>query len=162
MQLPSVDRQPGSAPAGADLALASAARVIPVAPVNPVVTANPPGVVNRIGDGVAASNAMASPTYPTASDLGRQTPEAATSPKDWTIARPEPVKVEVPPPEPISKRLLDFLQAVWRASGNAVEVAQLQNQNVSITQNNPNASPGLLAKQDITYSASKIRKNEKL
>jgi len=146
---------------GADLALPSVARVLPVAPVNPAATADSPGVVNRIGDGVAGSNTLASPTYLTASDFGRQTPEAATSPKDWTIRRPEPEKVEVPPPEPISKRLLDFLQAVWRASGNAVEVAQLQNQNVSITQNNPNASPGLLAKQDITYSPSKIRKNEK-
>ncbi|MCY7305501.1 MAG: hypothetical protein LH632_05015, partial [Rhodoferax sp.] len=102
------------------------------------------------------------PPPPPAPPGGGNPPAAATSPKDWTITRPEPVKVEVPPPEPISKRLLDFLQAVWRASGNAVEVAQLQNQNVSIMQNNPAASPGLLAKQDITYSASKIRKNEKL
>jgi hypothetical protein len=51
------------------------------------------------------------------------------APKNWT----EKPKVEEdappePPKEPISKKLLDFLQSLWRAGGNAIDVAQNGNQ----------------------------------
>jgi len=43
--------------------------------------------------------------------------------KDWTTTpQASEKKVENPPPEPMSKKLLDFLQALWRAGGNAVDV----------------------------------------
>ena len=160
MQLPSVDRQPGSAPAGAELALPNAARVLPVAPVNPALSLNPPGVINKIGE--SATDGKNGLVYRGPTDPAPRSPEKATAPQDWTIVRPEPEKVEVPPPEPISKMLLDFLQAVWRASGNAVEIAQLQNQNNQLATRNPDSKPGLLAKEAVTYSPSKIQKNEKL
>lgn len=51
---------------------------------------------------------------------------------DWTTT-PKAVekKPENPPPEPISKKLLDFLQQLWRAGGNAVDVAQVANQTLN-------------------------------
>ena len=135
--------------------------LMPVAPVNPVTPViHPPGVVNQISD--SAAQAHANSVYSSVSDPARRGSEAATGPRDWTIQRPEPEKVEIPPPEPISKLLLEFLQSMWRASGSAIEIALVQNQNLQINQNNPNATPGQLAKENLTYSPSKIQKNEKL
>jgi hypothetical protein len=53
--------------------------------------------------------------------------------KDWTTTpQATEKKVENPPPEPMSKKLLDFLQALWRAGGNAVDVnTQAANQVVN-------------------------------
>ncbi len=160
MQLPSVDRQPGLRLSGADLASPNGLKVIPVPPVNPAVAA--PGVVNNISDTAAQASASAARVYTSVSDPAQRGSEAATSPKDWTIQRPEPVKEQVPPPEPISKMLLEFVQSMWRASGSAVEIAQAQNQNTQVNQNNPIAAPGELAKENLTYSPSKIKKNESL
>jgi hypothetical protein len=160
MQLPSVDRQPGLRQSGADLVSSNGQKVIPVPPVNPAVAAHTPGVVNQISD--AAAQASASRVYSSVSDPAQRGSEAATSPKDWTIHRPEPEKVEVPPPEPISKMLLEFVQSMWRASGSAVEIAQAQNQNAQVNHNNPIAAAGELAKENLTYSPSKIKKNESL
>lgn len=173
MQLPSVDRQPGLRPAGADPVSATAAKVIPVPPVNPAVTVNPaatvnpanqaatavsPGVVNKIGEGAKTENSV----YTSVPDPLRRGTESATIPKDWTIKRPEPEKVEDPPPVPISQLLLEFLQAIWRASGGAIEPAQNPNQNLLLNQHNPNARAGDLVKEDLTYAPSKIKKNEAL
>ena len=158
MQLPSVDRQPGLRPAGADLVSSNGAKVIPVAPVNPPVQVETPGVVNNISDGAASVGKL---VYKGVSDPVQNRPEAATSPKDWTIQRPAPEKVEFPPPEPISKLLLEFLRSMWRASGGAIEMAQVQNQNLQVNQQNPLAAPGQFAKEELTYSPSKIKKNEK-
>lgn len=173
MQLPSVDRQPGLRPAGADLVSATGVKVIPVPPVNPAITVNPavtvnpanqastvtsPSVVNKIGEGARTENSV----YTSVPDPLRRGTESATNPKDWTIKRPEPEKVEDPPPVPISKLLLDFLQAIWRASASAIEPAQNPNQNLLLNQHNPNATAGELAKEDLTYAPSKIKKNEAL
>ncbi len=161
MQLPSVDRQPGARPAGADLVAAHGPKVIPVPPVNPLATAVvAPGAVNNIGDN-AARNAN-EVVYTSVSDPARRGSEAATGSKDWTIRRPDTEKVVEPPLPPISRLLLDFLQSVWRASGGAIEIAQAQNQSLPVNDRNPNATPGLFAKEDLTYTPSKIKKNEKL
>lgn len=167
MQLPPIDRQT-AASTGAEAALSSVGRVVPVAPVNPAdaglaapAPADPlPGVVNRIGEGPSPV-APAEPTYLKPQDAAPKPPEEATAPRDWTIQRPEPEKVEEPPKEPISKMLLDFLQAVWRASASAVEVAQAQNQ-AAPPPTNPAASAGQAAKEAVTYSPSKVRGNERL
>ena len=62
---------------------------------------------------------------------------------DWTTT-PKAVekKPENPPPEPMSKKLLDFLQQLWRAGGNAVDVAQVANQTLN---------PDKLAAGPLTY-----------
>jgi hypothetical protein len=39
---------------------------------------------------------------------------------------------------------------------------QDQFQNAPLNQNNPQATPGVLAKEELTYTPSKIKKNEKL
>jgi len=158
MQLPSVDRQPGVRPAGADLASANAARVVPVPPVNPPAPVEAPGVVNAIGDSPPPVKVV----YTSVSDPAQRGSEAATGPKDWTIKRPEPEKVEHPPPEPISKLLMEFLKSMWRASGSAIEVSQLQNQNVQLNQHNPQATPGVVARENLTYTPGKVRKNENI
>jgi len=45
--------------------------------------------------------------------------------KDWTVKpKSEEPKPPEPPKEPISKKLLEFLQSLWRAGGNAIDVAQ--------------------------------------
>ena len=45
--------------------------------------------------------------------------------KDWTVKpKTEEPKPPEPPKEPISKKLLEFLQSLWRAGGNAIDVAQ--------------------------------------
>ena len=63
---------------------------------------------------------------------------------DWTTApKAAEKKPETPPPEPISKKLLDFLQALWRAGGNAVDVAQEANQTLN---------PDKLAEGPLTYT----------
>ena len=173
MQLPSVDRQPGLRAAGADLVSATGVKVIPVPPVNPAVTVNPaatvnptdqaatansPGVVNNIGESAKTENSV----YTSVPDPLRRGAESATNPKDWTIKRPVQEQVEDPPPEPISKMLLEFLKSIWRASGGAIAPAQNPNQNLLLNQPNPNASAGELAKEDLTYAPSKIKKNEAL
>jgi len=160
MQLPSVDRQPGLRLSGADMMSSNGQKVIPVPPVIPALQAHAPGVVNKISE--SAVQASANRVYTSVSDPARPGSEAATSPKDWTIQRPEPEKVQVPPPEPISKMLLEFVQSMWRASGSAVEIAQAQNQNAQVNQNNPIAAAGQLAKENLTYTPSKIKKNESL
>ena len=160
MQLPSIDRQPGLRLSGVDSASPSNGhKVIPVPPVNAAASASSPGVVNKIDSALQSS---VNKVYTGVSDPVQRGSEAATSPKDWTIQRPEPVKTEIPPPEPISKMLLEFLQSMWRASGSAVEIAQAQNQSNRVNQNNPNAAPGELARENLTYLPSKIKKNEKL
>lgn len=62
---------------------------------------------------------------------------------DWTTT-PMAVekKPENPPPEPISKKLLDFLQLLWRAGGNAIDVAHHANQTLN---------PDKLAEGPLTY-----------
>ena len=97
-------------------------------------------------------------------DPVQRSPNAERPENDWTIKRPQPQKVEDPPPEPISKRLLEFLRSMWRASGSVVEMSQpqAQIQNAPLNQNNPQATPGVLAKEELTYTPSKIKKNEKL
>ncbi len=81
-------------------------------------------------------------------DQPSSTAEAA--PKDWT-AKPkvEEKKPAEPPKEPISKKLLEFLQSLWRAGGNAIDVAQ----NTNDVLNKPKEADGPL-----TYSDPSARK----
>lgn len=76
-------------------------------------------------------------------------PKEATS-KDWTEKpKVEEEKPPEPPKEPISKQLLEFLQTLWRAGGNAIDVAQ----NGQQVLNPPKESDG-----PITYSDPTAKK----
>lgn len=111
MQIPPVDRS--STPwrtQGADLYSTGASGAVPVRPINPV---NAPESVDKVGEG----RTLREPEKPSAPDKEN---------RDWTLA--EEVKhkeeVEEPPKEPISKQLIEFIQSMWRASAQAVELAQ--------------------------------------
>ena len=168
MQLPSVDRQTGPRPAGADLVSATGHKVIPVAPVNPPVTsipaasASPVGVINKIGESAPVDNPVYNSVHQSVPDPIRRGKESATEPNDWTIKHPEPEKVEEPPPVPMHQVLLEFIKSMWQASGMAVEVSQAQKQNLLVNPANANAAGGEIAKENLTYTPSKIKKTENI
>ena len=166
MQLPPIDRSSTSRPVGADAATLAAVRVIPVSPVNPAASANAnppatPGVVNLVGKspkleaGEGVYTSVADPTRRGVQD---------NTPKDWTIHRPAPEKVEDPPPIPISKVLMDHLETLWAASASAVQVQQqVKNQmDVSQTQTGSSIQPSSAAIQAVTLAPGKVNKNEKI
>ena len=149
----------------ADAASPVVNRVIPVAPVNPPVqTVGPaepsPSVINMVNPALKTNEGE--PVYTSVSDPGRTGSEAATAPKDWTIRRPAPEKVEDPPPKPMSQILMDHLRVVWTASASAIHLEQTKNQLVQPAPVNPSVAPGNLAKEVLTYEPAKIKKNEKL
>jgi hypothetical protein len=168
MQLPTVERTPNLRPAGADVAAPAAARVIPVAPVNPSLQAQESAsVVNDINPQVQAHASQAGSADPLQGGA-----QADNSGRDWTQSREVPVKLAEPPKEPLSKMLLDQIHLVWSASARVVEIwlmnnpaqnqTQTQIQNLAQNRNqDPTAIPGVLAKEALTYSPSKIRKTEK-
>jgi hypothetical protein len=141
--------------------------VIPVAPVNPSLQAQEAaGVVNNINPQVQAKAAQA------AADPLQGGVQADNAGKDWTRRMEAPVKLAEPPKEPLSKMLLDQIHSLWSASGRVVEIwlmnnpaqnqTQTQIQNLAETRNqDPAAIPGVLAKEALTYSPSKIKKTQK-
>ena len=160
MQFQTLDRITSLRPSGAGVVADSGLKVIPVAPVNPVSSHSSPGVIVQIDSGNHAKRANSGEAvYTSVSDPGRRGSEAATAEKDWTIHRPEADKVQDPPVEPISKMMLEFLQTMWRASASAIEAVLAKHQ---AAQANPDAQPGVLAKEELTYSPAKIRKTANL
>jgi hypothetical protein len=166
MQIPAVDRTPYQRPASVDMVVSNVGKVVPVAPVNPVVNAPAASArTNSSPDVIDLVNRANKPesgegVYFSVSDPGKRGSEAATAEKDWTIRRPETVKTETPPPEPISKMLLAFLRDMWRASASAIE-AQIAANDVKTQVQNPVEAPGTLAKEILTYSPTKIAGTEK-
>lgn len=137
---------------------------MPVAPVNPttanVVVAEPsPSVVNLINQ--ADKPGFGEGVYSSVSDPTRRGAEASTPSKDWTIRRPAPEKVEDPPPEPLSKLLLDHIKALWLASASAVQVQQQVKDQVNLMQTGTDAAQGALTTEVFTYSPTKITRTEK-
>jgi hypothetical protein len=165
MQLPTIDRTPNLRPSGADMVSSGANRVIPVAPVNPSVGANPsilptPSVVDLVNPALKTTEGES--IYTSVSDPGRPGSEAATTPKDWTIRRPVSEKVEDPPPKPIYQMLMDHIKKLWTASASAVQLEQVSNQlNLSVPVA-PSDTPGNFAKEVLVYDPNTIKKNERL
>ncbi len=166
MQLPPFDRSPASRPPGADGGALATVRVIPVAPVNPPAdaSANPPatpGVVNLVGK--SPKPEAGEGVYTSVADPTRRGVQENT-PKDWTIQRPAPDKVEDPPPVPISKVLMDNFAALWAASASAVQVQQQVRNNLETGQNQAysSAQPSPAAIQAVTLAPGKVNKNEKI
>ena len=166
MQLPTIDRTPNVRPAGADLASSGANKVIPVAPVNPSVHVSPPlevpkpGVVDLVNPALKVPEGEA--VHTSVSDPGKRGSEAATAPKDWTIHRPVPEKVENPPPKPISQVLMDHLAKVWTASASAIQIEQVKDLVTTPEPVQPSQVPGDLAKEVLVYAPSKIHKTENI
>lgn len=118
-----------------------------------------PSVINMVGMSNKATSGDV--VYSSVPDPTRHSPESATAPKDWTIHRPEPEKEEFPAPTPIYKVLIDHIKSMWTASASAVQVEQVKNQ-LEVPQKNPDATPGVLATEVLTYSPTKINKTEKM
>lgn len=171
MQLPNIDRT-AIRPAGSEVVVPAAARVIPVAPVNPPAPVQESAsVVNDINPAVQAQANEAARADPL-----RGGNEADRSGKDWTQRQEAaPKQEELPPKEPLSKMLIDHMAAVWGASARVVEIwmqnnpaqnpkanQQLQAQvQASSRQVDPMAAPGVIAKEVLTYSPTQIKKTEK-
>jgi hypothetical protein len=141
MQMPPVDRSPNWRPQGADLYSTGASGAVPVRPVSGVV---PVESADRLGEGVT----IREPDKPSDKDLSN---------RDWTEvekkAKEEAEKAKEPPPEPIYKQLLEFIQSMWRASGSAVEMAQ------ELNKNNPQDQMARDQKnQPLTYSDPKVKR----
>lgn len=168
MQLPSIDRNPNVRPAGADLASAGANRVIPVAPVNPSVSASPSlepvaSVINKVNAALQTPKPNeGEPVHTSVPDPSARGAQAATTGKDWTIHRPVTEKVEDPPPKPLSQVLIDHLRTVWTAGASAIQVEQVKNQLTPPNPLNPSDAPGDLAKQVLVYTANQVKKPENI
>jgi hypothetical protein len=126
---------------------------VAVAPVD-----SAPSVVNLVNQ--ANKPSVGEAVYTSVSDPAQRGSEAATASKDWTVQRPMPEKVEDPPPVPLSKMLLDQIKSLWIASASAVQVQQQVRTQFDTSHPSPDAIPGQLAKQVLTYSPSKINKTE--
>lgn len=164
MQLPSIDRIQNLRPLAVESASLATGKVVPVAPVNPGVQSTSaveptPSVVNMIN--TADKPNVGEGVYTSVSDPVRKGADAATPPKDWTIKRPAPEKVEDPPPEPMSKILMDHLKSLWQASAAAVQVQQQVRSQSEINPANANGLQGANVEQVLTYSPTKIHKTEK-
>lgn len=142
--------------------------MIPVAPVNPSVHVSPPveatdaspSVVNRINPALLPNEGE--PVHTSVSDPARRGSEAATSPKDWTIHRPAPEKVEDPPPKPLYQVLMEHIRSMWTAGASAIQIEQVSNQLTPPPQVPPTDAPGTMAKEVLVYQPSKIAKNESI
>ena len=150
----------------------AATRVIPVAPVNPSASVQEnASVVNEINPAVQAQASEAAKADPLQG--GTQTGDAA---RDWTQPKDAaPKRAEQPPKEPLSKMLMDHIHSVWSASARVVEIwlqnnpaqnptanQQLLAQHQAANRNtDPLATPGVMAKEVLTYSPTKIKKTEK-
>jgi hypothetical protein len=142
-----------------------AAKVAAVATVNPAANSAgsiepTPSVVNLVG--LASKSNAGEGVYTSVSDPGRRGSEAATAERDWTIHRPKPEKVEDPPPVPMSQILIEHIKSLWTASASAVQVQQHVKSQLETSQQNPNATPGALATEVLTYSPSKINRAENI
>jgi hypothetical protein len=167
MQLPSIDRTPNLRSTSADLASSGANRVIPVAPVNPAVSSHSversPGVVNLVNPALQPKRqpTEGEPIFTSVPDPVKKGSEAA-APKDWTIHRPAPEKIENPPPKPMSQVLMEHLRSMWTASASAIQIEQVKNQVTPAEPVTPTQVPGDLARQVLTYAPAKIKKTENI
>ena len=84
--------------------------------MRPINAPIPVESMDRLGEGAIVRE----PDKPSAPDAPN---------RDWTAVKEKEAleKPKDPPPEPIYKQLLEFIQSMWRASGSAVEAAQEMN-----------------------------------
>lgn len=162
MQLPPIDRTPHPRLAGVETVSPVVQRVAPVSAPESLNAEPSPSVINKVSQLGKAAGAEA--VYTSVSDPARRGSEAATAPKDWTIRRPEPQKVEDPPPVPLSRILMDHLRAIWTASATAVQVHEpiLEQVDPAKVKPNPNVITGTVATEVLTYSPTKINKTENI
>lgn len=141
------------------------AKVVPVAAVNPAANLTSsieptPSVINMVGQSNKSNTGEG--VYTSVSDPARRGSEAATAEKDWTIHRPKPEEVEIPPPPPLSQVLMEHVKSLWLASASAVQVQQQVKDELDASQPKQNALPSVQTSEALTYSPSKINKTENI
>ena len=141
------------------------------AATNPLADAAPAGAGKPVDADEAEKNALAiGATKKSDSSTGTETPtesarkvDAGKLPgpdqptadkdgaaKDWTEkAKAAEDKPPEPPAEPISKKLLDFLQNLWRAGGQAIDV---------VDETNKVLNPVKASDSPLTYSDPSVKK----
>ncbi len=144
MQANSVDRTPNWSPPGANLYSTVVARPSPnsssvvtssSAAQSAATTAPPPGV--------SVVNAVNVPAP------GAASPSMETSDYGVTIKQPTVEKPQIPPAKPVYIKLIENLQAMWRASGNAVDV---------VAEASKAATPATLVQGPLVYPDPKTKK----
>lgn len=170
MELPPINRNPHPHHPRADVATFAAPSVVPVAAVNPSGSSQvaptssiqpTPSVINLVHQPGSKPN-PGQAVYSSVSDPARRGSEAATAEKDWTIQRPKSEKVDEPPLTPMYQMLIDHVKSLWTASASAVQVQQHVKNQLESSQTNPNATPGVISTESITYSPTKITKTENI
>jgi len=163
MSQPSIDRIQSVRPVAAEAAALSTGRVVPVVPVNSPQQVDAPtevqhSVINKIntGDKPNAGEGV----YSSVADPVRQKLDDAV-PKDWTIKRPATEKTPEPPPEPLSKVLLDQIKSLWQASASAVQVQEQVKNQIDPAKASATVAPGVISSEVYTYSPTKINKADK-
>lgn len=137
------------------------------AATNPLANAAPSGVAKPATEAtddlaIAATGKVDAPAKETPIDAARKVdtgklpgPEQPSadsdeSNKDWTTkAKAAEDKPPEPPKEPISKKLLDFLQNLWRAGGQAIDVVE---------ETNKALNPTKATDTPLTYSDPSVKK----
>lgn len=163
MSQPSIDRIPSVRPLAEQAAALSTGRVLPVVPINAPQQADAPAavspsVINMINTGDKPNSGEG--VYSSVADPVRQNLEQAT-PKDWTVKQPESVKTQSPPPEPLSKILIDHVKALWQASASAVQVQEQVKNQIDPSKATATVAPGAISSAVYTYSPTKINKTDK-
>ncbi|WP_180125104.1 hypothetical protein [Rhodoferax sp. BLA1] len=158
-----IDRIQSVRPVAAEAAALATGRVVPVVPVNPpqkveAPTEVQPSVINKINTGDKPNSGEG--VYSSVSDPARQKLDDAV-PKDWTIKRPVPEKTQEPPPEPLSKVLLDQIKSLWQASASAVQVQEQVKNQIDPAKAAATVAPGVISSEVYTYSPTKINKTDK-
>lgn len=97
----------------------------------------PEGVINSI--------------HPQVQDMAKRTLAQEASVNAMPPAPVSPQSPATPVQEPLSQLLMAHLHSVWTASARVVE--QVQHRHL-----NPRSVPGELAKTDVTYTPSKVKK----
>ncbi|RCX11056.1 hypothetical protein [Extensimonas vulgaris] len=148
MPISAVDRSPPWRPQGADLYSSGASGAPPVRPVN---TSHPVESTDGLGQGSTLRTPDASQTKEVAGTDGMR---ARRDGIETPAEKEQKAKEQIPPQPPLYQQLIDFIQSMWRASSNAVEVAQSVHQTAQqerLAQQVPQESP--------TYSAPKVKRS---
>lgn len=145
MEVNSVTRSPNWRPTGADLYSTGASRPAPERVHVVAISAGTGGAVAP----ALASGVMSSIEAARKAELDAPVHVTDSSNVDWTIKKTEAEKTEQPPPKPLYLKLIEQLQAMWRASGNAVEVVDELNKTVN---------PAKLAQGPLVYPDPKLKK----
>lgn len=145
MPIHSVDRSPPWRPQGGDLYSSGASGAPPVRPVN---TSHPVESTDRLGEGSTLRTPDKLQTEGT--DGMRARRDGIETPAE----KEQKAKEQIPPQPPLYQQLLDFVQSMWRASSNAVEVAQNVHQ---AAQQERMAQQ--VQEEPLTYSAPKIKRS---